>query len=94
MISTILERLSCGDAFGEHFFLPNAAAESAIRERAVPAPQWFFTDDTVLALSILEAGDPEIRKLNHCSTPISDLQFLCGLRLSFLSHVISQNVPG
>lgn len=34
-------------------------------ERAVPAPPWFFTDDTVMALSILEAGDPELRGLNY-----------------------------
>ena len=49
-----LEGLSCGDAFGERFFLPNAVAESMIHKRAVPAPPWFFTDDTVMALSILE----------------------------------------
>ena len=49
-----LEGLSCGDAFGERFFLPNAVAESMIRERAVPSPPWFFTDDTVMAVSVLE----------------------------------------
>lgn len=49
-----LEGLSCGDAFGERFFLPNSVAESMIQKRAVPAPPWFFTDDTVMALSILE----------------------------------------
>jgi hypothetical protein len=49
-----LEGLSCGDAFGERFFLPDAVAKSMIQERAVPAPPWFFTDDTVMALSILE----------------------------------------
>ena len=49
-----LEGLSCGDAFGERFFLPDAVAVSLIEKRAVPAPPWFFTDDTVMALSILE----------------------------------------
>src|SRR5215475_8503781 len=49
-----LEGLSCGDAFGERFFLPDAVAQSLIQQRAVPAPPWFFTDDTVMALSILE----------------------------------------
>jgi ADP-ribosylglycohydrolase len=49
-----LEGLSCGDAFGEGFFLPIGLAESMIEKRAVPAPPWFFTDDTVMALSILE----------------------------------------
>jgi ADP-ribosylglycohydrolase len=49
-----LEGLSCGDAFGERFFLPDAVAVSLIQQRAMPAPPWFFTDDTVMALSILE----------------------------------------
>lgn len=49
-----LQGLSCGDAFGERFFLPDAVAQSLIQKRAVPAPPWFFTDDTVMALSILE----------------------------------------
>ena len=49
-----LEGLSCGDAFGERFFLPDAVVKNLIAQRAVPAPPWFFTDDTVMALSILE----------------------------------------
>lgn len=49
-----LEGLSCGDAFGERFFLPDAVVANLIEQRAVPAPPWFFTDDTVMALSILE----------------------------------------
>jgi ADP-ribosylglycohydrolase len=49
-----LEGLSCGDAFGERFFLSDDAATSLIRERSLPAPPWFYTDDTVMALSILE----------------------------------------
>lgn len=49
-----LEGLSCGDAFGERFFLPDAVAVSLIHQRAAPAPPWFFTDDTTMALSILE----------------------------------------
>jgi len=49
-----LEGLSCGDAFGERFFLSDAVATSLIQQRAAPAPPWFFTDDTVMALSICE----------------------------------------
>jgi ADP-ribosylglycohydrolase len=49
-----LEGLSCGDAFGERFFLPDSVAKPLIQQRALPAPPWFFTDDTVMALSILE----------------------------------------
>jgi len=48
-----LEGLSCGDAFGERFFSSRAIAEAAIGQRALPAPPWFFTDDTNMALSIL-----------------------------------------
>ena len=65
-----LEGLSCGDAFGERFFLPNAVAESMIQQRAVPAPPWFFTDDTVMALSILETL-AEHREINPDSLAIS-----------------------
>ncbi len=65
-----LEGLSCGDAFGERFFLPNAVAESMIQERAVPAPPWFFTDDTVMALSILETL-AEHQEINPDSLAIS-----------------------
>src|SRR5262245_34508871 len=49
-----LEGLSCGDAFGERFFLPDSVATSLIQQQVVPAPPWFFTDDTVMALSICE----------------------------------------
>ncbi|HKD79440.1 MAG TPA: ADP-ribosylglycohydrolase family protein [Candidatus Angelobacter sp.] len=49
-----LEGLSCGDAFGERFFLPDGVVANLVQQRAVPAPPWFFTDDTVMALSILE----------------------------------------
>lgn len=59
-----LEGLSCGDAFGERFFLPDTLVASFVEQRALPAPPWFFTDDTVMALSILEvlAEHGEIRQ--------------------------------
>ncbi len=65
-----LEGLSCGDAFGERFFLPSAVAESMIQQRTVPAPPWFFTDDTVMALSILETL-AEYQEINPDSLAIS-----------------------
>jgi ADP-ribosylglycohydrolase len=49
-----LEGLSVGDAFGERFFLHPDIAKELIRARAVPAPPWRFTDDTMMALSIAE----------------------------------------
>jgi len=50
-----LEGLSVGDAFGECFFLGSPAlTELRIIERALPAPPWRTTDDTEMALGILE----------------------------------------
>jgi hypothetical protein len=65
-----LEGLSCGDAFGESFFLPTGLAESMIEKREVPAPPWFFTDDTIMALSILEIL-AEHREIKPDSLPTS-----------------------
>jgi ADP-ribosylglycohydrolase len=48
-----LEGLACGDAFGERFFLPPDIAVPMIKRRAVPAPPWFFTDDTMMAISVV-----------------------------------------
>jgi len=48
-----LEGLACGDAFGERFFLPPDVAVPMISQRATPAPPWFFTDDTMMAISIV-----------------------------------------
>jgi ADP-ribosylglycohydrolase len=49
-----LEGLSLGDSFGERFFLPPALAQSLVEKRVLPAPPWHYTDDTVMALSIVE----------------------------------------
>jgi ADP-ribosylglycohydrolase len=52
---TSLEGLSVGDAFGERFFgVPDELAAELIGHRGVPAPPWRFTDDTMMALSIVE----------------------------------------
>jgi ADP-ribosylglycohydrolase len=49
-----LAGLSVGDAFGERFFVAPALAEQWIVERTVPAAPWPFTDDTEMALSVVE----------------------------------------
>jgi ADP-ribosylglycohydrolase len=49
-----LEGLSVGDAFGERFFVHPDVAEGLIRSRAVPSPPWGYTDDTQMALSVVE----------------------------------------
>jgi len=47
-----LEGLSLGDAFGEMFFRPQATAW--LRQRELPPGIWRWTDDTHMALSIVE----------------------------------------
>lgn len=49
-----LAGLSVGDAFGERFFVSPQTVESLIEQRAVPAAPWRWTDDTAMALSIVE----------------------------------------
>lgn len=49
-----LDGLSVGDAFGERFFVHHSSLRLFLGERALPAPPWRFTDDTQMALSIVE----------------------------------------
>lgn len=48
-----LEGLSVGDAFGEQFFFPEVVQGHLAGRTAPPAP-WHWTDDTNMALSIVE----------------------------------------
>ena len=48
-----LEGLCCGDAFGERFLIREEEALLLISQRAVPSPPWTFTDDTMMAISIV-----------------------------------------
>ena len=48
-----LEGLSCGDAFGENFFGMGRFHES-VHGRQLPPGVWRVTDDTVMAVSIVE----------------------------------------
>lgn len=59
-----LEGLSVGDAFGERFFVHPSSVGLLISERALPAPPWRYTDDTQMALSIVETltWDGEIQQ--------------------------------
>jgi ADP-ribosylglycohydrolase len=56
-----LEGLSCGDAFGERFFFRPELALSLIEQRSVPAPPWIFTDDTMMAISIVSTLEGNAR---------------------------------
>jgi ADP-ribosylglycohydrolase len=50
-----LAGLSVGDAFGDRFFLRDSeVAMRLIAERALPSAPWPYTDDTQMALSIVE----------------------------------------
>lgn len=49
-----LEGLSVGDAFGEQFFGPDRDVLDRIEQRRVPAAPWPTTDDTELALGLVE----------------------------------------
>jgi len=64
-----LQGLCCGDAFGERFFIPEEIALSLIDHKAVPAPPWIFTDDTMMAISIVSTLEEcEEIDQNHLAT--------------------------
>jgi ADP-ribosylglycohydrolase len=46
--------LSVGDAFGEQFLESGGDFHALMTRRALPAPPWHVTDDTVMALAIYE----------------------------------------
>lgn len=49
-----LDGLSVGDAFGDRFFYAPEIVEQLIAARAIPAGAWPYTDDTEMALAIVE----------------------------------------
>ncbi|KFE71316.1 hypothetical protein DB31_3446 [Hyalangium minutum] len=49
-----LEGLSVGDAFGERFFLPPSTLVPMLEQRALPKPPWGYTDDTEMALGLVQ----------------------------------------
>ena len=49
-----LEGLSIGDSFGQNFFIEQNKARELINLRQLPPKPWFYTDDTVMAISIVE----------------------------------------
>jgi len=49
-----LDGLSVGDAFGERFFGPHDEVVGRISRRELPDAPWTYTDDTEMALSIVE----------------------------------------
>jgi ADP-ribosylglycohydrolase len=49
-----LDGLALGDCFGERFFGPLDEVIPRLEERVVPSAPWPYTDDTEMALSLLE----------------------------------------
>lgn len=49
-----LDGLTVGDAFGERFFVPDELATEWIRQRKMPEPPWAYTDDSEMAIAIVE----------------------------------------
>ena len=54
-----LEGLSVGDALGETFHRPNPEAMSIIARREIPLGPWSYTDDTQMALSVVDTLQAE-----------------------------------
>jgi ADP-ribosylglycohydrolase len=52
LAKTSLLGLSIGDAFGETFFGPEVIIADRIQNRVLQEGDWFFTDDTVMAIGI------------------------------------------
>lgn len=49
-----LESLSIADAFGQRFFDEEEVIAEAIEQRMLPATPWWYTDDTMMAMSIVD----------------------------------------
>src|ERR1700750_1186403 len=49
-----LDGLSVGDAFGERFFGQLATIVARLAQRTLPAGPWRYTDDTEMAISVVE----------------------------------------
>ena len=52
-VRTVLDGLSIGDAFGQQFFSVGVR-ETCLSQRHLPLPRWKYTDDTAMALGIVE----------------------------------------
>lgn len=52
-----LEGLSVGDGFGERFFAARSLVSESVEARRAPAPPWPYTDDTEMALALVQVLD-------------------------------------
>jgi ADP-ribosylglycohydrolase len=59
--SLSLEGLAIGDAFGQMFSTAPRAARARVQENRLPPGPWWRTDDTEMALAIVEV----LRRFGH-----------------------------
>lgn len=50
-----LTGIAIGDAFGDSFFRERIIVDDALRNKYVPETQWRYTDDTIMAIPLLES---------------------------------------
>ncbi len=50
-----LTGISIGDAFGDSFFRDRELVESALINKTIPETEWRYTDDTIMAIPILQS---------------------------------------
>ena len=55
--------LSVGDAFGECFFGPAQVLQLARSVRTLPPSPWYYTDDTEMALAVVEVLQHQLQNL-------------------------------
>ena len=66
-----LDGLSVGDGFGEGYFSNPNVVEGLIAQRALPSPPWRWTDDTQMAISIVDV----LERYGEINPDVLALQF-------------------
>lgn len=49
-----LDGLSVGDSFGQKFFGNQDTMMAMIDQRAIPSPPWYLTDDSIMAIAVVD----------------------------------------
>ena len=91
-----LQGLTCGDCFGESFFLPFDQALSTIESRTLPPAPWPFTDDTLMAVSLLKTLRHDGRILpEHLARSFTELYDpVRGYGPSMHDHLLNLRIVG
>lgn len=91
---TSLRGLSVGDAFGERFFVSPSTVESLIERRALPSAPWSCTDDTVMALSIVDVLEQHGRIDQDLLATLFARRYVADIRRGYggTAHDILRNI--